>query len=399
MSRRRLLHSPAAVAAAVAVPYVVWLAWLLAAHEAADAATVGQRWLAQGDGSPAIERLDGAAESHVGYDGQWSLFIALDPTGANGYLDTPEFRYGRILLPITARLLALGSESVVPLALLLVGLLSALGGTLALATLLARRSVTPWWAAAFGLSPGLFFAFSRDLTEPLAYGLVAAGLLAFETLAGSRRVAAAGLLLALAGLARESALVFAIALAAALLLEREGRVSARLLRSGALLALAIVPLAALKLGLALGLDSTPGPSGGEVPSAVRPSLAPLNGLVGDLPASPEAVKQLLAVAAPALLLAGAVAVASVRGGWRSAPPLALALNVLVLVVLLPARSWGVWDRVRPDHVGCRPGGYRLRAACGRPSAAARRRPPGWRSCSGSRPWYELGPLALRPLGR
>ena len=192
------------------------------------------------------------------------------PDRRDGYLDTPEFRYGAFLLPITARLLALGSESVVPLALLLVGLLSAVGGTLALATLLARRSVSPWVGRRLRALSGLFFAFSRDLTEPLAYGLVAAGLLAFETLAGWRRVAAAGLLLALAGLARESALVFAIALAAALLLEREGRVSARLLRSGALLALAIVPLAALKLGLALGLDSTPGPSGGEVPSAVRP---------------------------------------------------------------------------------------------------------------------------------
>ena len=62
-----------------------------------------------------------------------------------------------------------------------------------------------------GLSPGLLLGVQRDLTEPLAYALVAAGVFLFDY-GGKRRLLWAGLTFGLAGLARQTTLVFPLCL-------------------------------------------------------------------------------------------------------------------------------------------------------------------------------------------
>ena len=51
-----------------------------------------------------------------GYDGQFIYYIARDPAPERvaGYLDVPAYRYQRILLPLLARLLALGRIDWIP---------------------------------------------------------------------------------------------------------------------------------------------------------------------------------------------------------------------------------------------------------------------------------------------
>ena len=125
------------------------------------------------------------------------------------YIDEPPYRYSRILYPLTARAVALGQSDLIPVALLLLNLLAVGAGTLALAVLLRDRGLSPWYAAFYGLYPGLFVAVSHDLAEPLAYALARS---ASSPSSEPGPVAAA--LFALAGLARETTLLFPLALAA-----------------------------------------------------------------------------------------------------------------------------------------------------------------------------------------
>src|SRR5258705_12729407 len=92
------------------------------------------------------------------------------------------------------------------------------GGTGALAAGLKRRGVSPGLALVSGLSSGLFVAFRRALTEPLAYGLVALAIYAFN-FGGPRRIIWSALCFALALLTRETVVVFIGIYALSLLFE------------------------------------------------------------------------------------------------------------------------------------------------------------------------------------
>src|SRR5260221_13671973 len=72
-----------------------------------------------------------------------------------------------------ARPWALGQTQLTPDTLILLNLLAMAGGTLALAAWLRRRGRSPWLALIYGLSLGLFIAVNGDLTEPMAYAVVA----------------------------------------------------------------------------------------------------------------------------------------------------------------------------------------------------------------------------------
>jgi hypothetical protein len=98
---------------------------------------------------------------------------------------------------------------------LIVNLLAVVGGTLAVALWLRARGAPPWPAALFGLYPGLIFTVFSDLTEPLAFALVAFAALAYHAQRPKRLVLSAALL-ALAALTRETVLPFALAYAASL---------------------------------------------------------------------------------------------------------------------------------------------------------------------------------------
>jgi hypothetical protein len=155
-------------------------------------------------------RTVGRGQEKLGYDGQFYLFMALDPINARYYLDDPAYRLERPLYPAVSRLISGGDPSLVPIAMLVVNWLAAGVGTAAVALILAKRGRSPWPAVLFGLSPGITLGVHRDLTEPLAYALCAAGVW-FLTRDGPSAYVPAGLLFGLAGLTRQPSLAFPVA--------------------------------------------------------------------------------------------------------------------------------------------------------------------------------------------
>jgi hypothetical protein len=319
----RALRTPIAVAAVVLAAYVVWAAWFAAHHPLVELPRVGTEFQSRAPGtSAAIDDLADDTVSGSGYDGQFFLFIALDPWKAHAYVDEPAYRYSRILYPLTASAVALGQAESVPFALLLVNLLAVGAGTLAGALLLRRHGLSPWYAALFGVYPGLFLAVTRDLAEPLAYALAASALLALDR----RRLPLAVALFALGGLARETTLLFPLALAVWLAFGRR-------FREAAALAASVLPYLALRAGLWIWLGSPGNARAQDI------ELVPFGGLLGQRPWSTLTIEQLYAVVVPALV-AVALAIAS---RTRTSALLPLLANVLVLVVLLPEPSYADYD--------------------------------------------------------
>ena len=117
---------------------------------------------------------EGDSEGTEGYDGQFVLFMAedLSPQRVRERLDVPAYRYQRILLPVAARLLALGKVDWVPWTIILVNLAAHLAGTFALCHLLDLHSRWTGFGLLYGLWAGVLVGVVADLHEPLAYGLV-----------------------------------------------------------------------------------------------------------------------------------------------------------------------------------------------------------------------------------
>jgi hypothetical protein len=171
--------------------------------------------LGRGEGDPlTFARLgdgfrNGRPVGREGYDGQFAYFIAIDPRPASAaeHLDIPAYRYQRLLYPLLARLLALGQPALIPWTLVLINLVAQVVGTYLVETWLVGHRLSRWYALIYGLWIGLVSAVRVDLSEPLCYALVAGALLAHFQ--GRRWLAA--LCLALAVLAKETALLFAAA--------------------------------------------------------------------------------------------------------------------------------------------------------------------------------------------
>jgi hypothetical protein len=299
---------------------------------AGDFALVGHRYLDR-SGMPASIANHARATSPVGYDGQFALFIALDPEHAAPWVDKPAYRYSHILYPLAARALALGRGAWIPVALLLVNLLAVCIGTLALALILRRNGEPPALAAAFGLFPGLFVAFQRDLGDVLAYSLVPVGILVLRWDRRSRVLLAAAVFAA-AGLARESTLFFPAVLVL-WQLAAAGAERRRALTACAFSVLAAAPYVVWRLFLLAWL----GPSH-SVPSGLAP--LPLEGILSRWPWDAGTVGELLVVVVPGLLL-GYAALGALRSGRRSPFLLLVLLQVLVFVVFLPSESYADYN--------------------------------------------------------
>ena len=294
---------------------------------AGDFAFVGHRYLDRSGTSAAI--ADHArATSRDGYDGQFALFIALDPAHAAPSIDKPAYRYSHILYPVLSRALALGHNSWVPVAMLLVNLLAVFSGTLALALILKRSHEPPALAAAFGLFPGMFVAFERDLGDVLAYSLVPVAVLAMRWDRSSRLVLA-GLLFAAAGLARESTLFFPAVLGLWHVIQ-PGRRPRRALQAAVLAVLAATPY----VGWRLFLLSWIGPSH-SVPSGL--ASFPFQGILFQ-----RSAFEVLVVVLPGLLLAFA-ALGGLRGRRTSPFVLVVLVQVIVFVIFLPQASYADYN--------------------------------------------------------
>lgn len=177
----------------------------------------GDRFLSTSTRSAVITPSLGA-QSTIGYDGQFYYALAADPVNARYYMPgRAGYVYSRVLYPATARAVSLGSADAIPYAMLAINLVALGAGTFAVALWLRARGAPAWPAVLFGLYPGMIFSALRDLTEPLAFALVAFAVLAYDDRRTGRLVASASLF-GLAALTRETVVPFALAGAAALAL-------------------------------------------------------------------------------------------------------------------------------------------------------------------------------------
>lgn len=200
--------------------------------------------LARYGGDPLAFALVGTQYSHAdpqgspGYDGQFAYYIARDPAGGWRQCDVPAYRYQRIMYPLLAWALALGQPGAVGWTLVALNVAALAGGTYFTEQLLAAKGVNRWYALAYGLYGGLVAGLRLDLAEPLAYGLVQAGLWAWQkprnrdaARVGRPGARARGLaggywslgLFALAALAKETTLVATAGLILYLVLEQRWR--------------------------------------------------------------------------------------------------------------------------------------------------------------------------------
>jgi len=312
-------------------------------HESPEAYIhLGQALVKKSQASPAISSR--AASYHydgqIGFDGQYAYFLAVDPVNARDYMDSPAYRYTRVLYPLTARLLALGRADLVPWTLILVNLAMIAAGTAALAAWLRRHGASAWYAAIYGFYPGVFITLMRDTTEVMAYGLVAVAVFLFD--AGGPHPALpqfipAAIFFALAILARETAAIFAIGYTLALLaaptptLPRErGRELLRRLqrnwrRAAVFLAIWAVPIAAWKIFLRLWL--------GSFGLDAHIEHVPFLGIASWFPWNAGQVDEVRIVVIPGVLCGIVAAWAIIRGIRRVETWLLLA-NVVILIVLL-----------------------------------------------------------------
>jgi hypothetical protein len=264
------------------------------------------------------------AQNTFGYDGQYYFALAADPAHAHDYMPgTAGIVYSRVFYPGVARVASLGSVTALPYAMLAINLLAVLAGTVAVALWFVRRGFSPWPALLYGLAPGLIVGVFRDLTEPLAFGLAALAVLAFDQ-ARTRRLVLSAILFACAVLTRETIVPFALAGTVALALDDR-----RWRRAAAFAAVTCGPLLLWRLVVALWLGKPTQEVGHE-----RGWVLPLHGIWSWWPFDATHWLIVLAVTLPALA-AGAGALVLLRRRRCLVPAGLLLVNVLLYVVWLP----------------------------------------------------------------
>jgi hypothetical protein len=166
--------------------------------------------------SEGIPETQGGTE---GYDGQFVYYIARDPSTATPYLDVPAYRFQRILLPALAHIASFGHQPLLPWVILAINLASLATGTALLEHLLHDHNTSRWYALTYGLTIGIFGSVRLSLSEPLAYALALGGIL----LAIQQKWVFSGFVFALAGLAKETTLLFPLAYVMYLIFQHRGR--------------------------------------------------------------------------------------------------------------------------------------------------------------------------------
>ncbi|GAC1506922.1 MAG: hypothetical protein NVS1B3_06910 [Candidatus Dormibacteraceae bacterium] len=320
---------------AVLLPYSIWVATGLRNGTAQDFIHIGHEAINK---SQASAKISGAA-SHYHYfgeyggDGQFQFFIAVDPVNARYYLDSPAYRYTRILYPTLAGIAALQRPDLVPYTLLFVNLLMIGIGTLALAAWLRRHGVTAYLAAVFGFYPGIYISLQQDLTEITAYAFVAVAIYLFD-FGGRHRLVLSGVAFALALLTREVTALFGGVYVLGVLFGGEGPLARRPGQNWrwamAWAAIAFAPLLAWKAFLLWWLGSL----------GLEPLIAPIPfaGIASLWPWASEQVEELRTIVVPGIIC-GLAAAWAISRGVRALPVWTLLINVLVLIVFLGRLSY------------------------------------------------------------
>jgi hypothetical protein len=291
------------------------------------------------------QHSQGDAAGSPGYDGQFAYYIARDPAGGCPQCDAPSYRYQRILYPLLAWVLALGRSEAVPWTLIASNVVALVGGTYFTERLLDAHRVSRWYALAYGLYGGLVTGLRLDLAEPLAYGLVQAGLWAWEQRSGGaekRRcrwlpLAACYLpsvLLALAVLAKETTLIAVAGLLLYLALEQRWWEVARV---GLIVGL---PFAIWQGVLWIWLGAPGIGSGGDMATPFE--VIPFWGLVRVIQVDWRVFLILLAIEGPLFVLPTIWALAaSARDLWRGRrhPWSTILLLQAAVLPFLPNSTW------------------------------------------------------------
>ena len=152
--------------------------------------------------------------NEFGYDGQFYYRLALDPFSVEEKvqglsIDFPPWRQQRVLMPVLTWVIARGEPELSAVVMLAINLLAVAGIALVGGLLLKHHGLSPWPALLLAFYPGFAISVERFLSEPLSFLLLLLSLLSLD----QKRVAWGGVFLALAVLARESALAAALAMA------------------------------------------------------------------------------------------------------------------------------------------------------------------------------------------
>jgi hypothetical protein len=273
-----------------------------------------------------------------GYDGQYYLILAHDPLlrhGGAAYLDVPLLRARRILVPAAAWVLAAGRPRFIGGAYVLVILAFIFAGTYWLSLIFRSQGRNPAWGLCFLAVPPVLIAVD-SMTIDVALAALAAG---FAWHLTTRRVAALWLILAAAGLVRETGLLLAAACALASIYQKDWR-KATLWATSALPALcwygylhAVLPVAGalqpvvpiwmipnLKLGILLRVfQPLPYP---KFSALLRTALRILDEL-----------------ALGSMIAAAVLAMARLRYVRAAAQKIALVLFVLLMLVITAKGFW------------------------------------------------------------
>jgi hypothetical protein len=243
------------------------------------------------------------------------------------------YRYQRILEPLLIRVLAFGSATLVPWLMVGVSWFAVVAGTWAVASWLVSRGRAPGWSLLYGFWPGLAVTVRYDLTDAIAYALVAFALVVLDSPNRSRPHLAA-VLIAAALFARQEVAIFAVMMAigiAAGVLPQRDNGDAGLRRHRVCLAVKFGAVATAPFCIYLALLSH------QLRSAHTPISAPLSA------PAPEVIGDILMVMVPAT----AALVAFAFGGilsWRSFRAWALStysLHVLALTGFMLVAPLGV----------------------------------------------------------
>jgi len=318
------------VALALVVGFV--LVRLVLATSVAGFTVAGDRFV-----DPALtpDRLPVTQESG-GYDGQFVYRLALEPwthqrTDYGITLDNPAYRQQRIATPVLAWAVGLLPGFSTVLALLLVNVAAltvAAAFAVRLAVALGRHPVA---GLVLAVPAGMPISLGRDLTEPVAWAAVLAGL----WYARQQRWPATAAALTVAVLARETSLVVVAGLAAAQLwrlLSGDPRGNRGAL---AWLAVPAVTAVAWQLVLLRAWGVLPVRSGGTTSFAGQPVLRVLDTLAAGVPGPPVLTAVVTAERVGVLALFGyaAVALATRRAGATGGEAVAWALSVLMALAV------------------------------------------------------------------
>ena len=318
------------VALALVVGFV--LVRLVLATSVAGFTVAGDRFV-----DPALtpDRLPVTQESG-GYDGQFVYRLALEPwtqqrTDYGITLDNPAYRQQRIATPALAWAVGLLPGVSTALALLLVNVAAltvAAAFAVRLAVALGRHPVA---GLVLAVPAGMPISLGRDLTEPVAWAAVLAGL----WYARQQRWPATAAALTVAVLARETSLVVVAGLAAAQLwrlLSGDPRGNRGAL---AWLAVPAVTAVAWQLVLLRAWGVLPVRSGGTTSFAGQPVLRVLDTLAAGVPGPPVLTAVVTAERVGVLALFGyaAVALATRRAGTTGGEAVAWALSVLMALAV------------------------------------------------------------------